>query len=736
MKFLRNSRPKANTLRALLAVAVVVAPAAGCRSGASSKFKACSSVVDQDCYTQAASEIEYPAVSLCTLEACNDPLVSAAPHMLSDPTPADYRELVLEDAVRIGLQHSAVLHDLGGTVLRAPDATRTRWDPSIRETDPATGIEAALSAFDAEFTTSVFNEKNDRAINNQFFGGGTRILLQDTSVTQMQLRKRGVTGTEMTLRNLIEFDSNNAPGNFFQSAWTTKVEGEVRHPFLQGGGVQYNRIAGPSTTPGVYNGVLIARANTDVQLAEFEIAVRNLVSNLENAYWDLYFAYRDLDAKIAARDASLETWRRVQALYQAGRRGGEAEKEAQAREQYYRFQEEVQNALSGKLVDGTRTGNGSQGGTFRATGGVYAAERQLRRLMGLPTSDGQLLRPSTEPVVSQVVFDWEHVASEAVERRAELRRQRWRIRRRELEYVASKNHLLPRLDAVGRYRFRGFGDDFAHSGGNNGRFDNSLEDLTTGDFQEWQVGVELSVPIGFRQAHAGVRNAELHLARERAILCDQQSEVVHEVAGAVAEVDRAYLVSQTSYNRLIASREQLDAVSAAFESDKAPLDLLLEAQRKVAEAESRFFRSTVEHALAVKNVHFVKGTLLEYDGVALAEGPWPSKAYHDAADLESRRARPRKLSYIADRPEKVAQAPFDQIRASRPTPLPSPVDVPTLVPAPPANWPAPLSDGARALPPTDILRPVELKPVGYSEPLKRDPASAPKLLAPLATGSR
>ena len=38
------------------------------------------------------------------------------------------------------------------------------------------------------------------------------------------------------------------------------------------------------------------------------------------------------------------------------------------------------------------------------------------------------------------------------------------------------------------------------------------------------------------------RNAELLLARERALLKDQQREVVHEAADAISEMDRAYVV--------------------------------------------------------------------------------------------------------------------------------------------------------------------------------------------------
>ena len=67
------------------------------------------------------------------------------------------------------------------------------------------------------------------------------------------------------------------------------------------------------------------------------------VSDVENAYWELYFAYRDLDAKIVARDRALETWRSVHSKFETGDEGGEAEKEHQSREQYFVFQAQVEN---------------------------------------------------------------------------------------------------------------------------------------------------------------------------------------------------------------------------------------------------------------------------------------------------------------------------------------------------------------------------------------------------------
>ena len=627
----------------------------GCRGRSGCEFKTCKSA---NCYQTIASQIEYPKVDQCC--AVDSSWAGVAPLTLADTSEPEYWDVSLEEVVHMSLAQSKVLRELGGAVLRAPSTVETFWDPAVQETDPRFGIEAALSAFDAQFTASAFGEKNDKAINNEFFGGGTRILQQDLAVVQTQLSKRAVTGSEFSVRHNIEYDSNNAPSNRFPSAWNVNFESEFRHPLLQGSGMEFNRIAGPSTTPGIYNGVLIARVNTDVELADFELAVRDLISNIENAYWDLYFAYRDLDAKIEARDAALETWRGVKARFDAGRRGGEAFKEAQAREQYFRFQEEVENALSGRLIDGTRTGNGFGGGTFRANVGVHVAERRLRLLVGLPPSDGRLLRPGDQPLTAPVAFDWCEVTRESLIRRAELRRQRFQVRRRELELVASKNFLLPRFDAIGRYRWRGFGQDLLDPDNNNPPFDNAYENLTGGDFQEWQVGLELNVPLGYRQGHAAARNAQLQLARERTILQEQERQVLHDVAAAVADMDRAYVVSQTSFNRLDAARVQLEAVRAEFEAEKAALDLFLDAQRRLADAESRHHRSLVEYALAVKNVHFAKGTLLDYDGVYLSEGGWPRKAYHDAAQREQSRGKRRPLSYASSRAPQVAYGPYEQ----------------------------------------------------------------------------
>ncbi len=253
--------------------------------------------------------------------------------------------------------------------------------------------------------------------------------------------------------------------------------------------------------------------------------------------------------------------------------------------------------------------------------------------MGLPITDGELLRPADEPPSAEVIFDWNLMTLESLDRRVELRKQKWLVKRRELELAANKRFLLPTLDAIGLYRFRGFGQDlFRQHAGVNGEFNNAWENLTDGSFQEWQLGVNLTLPVGYRQAHAAVQNSELQLARARAVLYEQEREVILTLSNAIGETKRAYAVTKTALNRLEAAERRFAVLQEKFENEiVTDLDLVLEAQRRYADAESAYFRARVEYALAMKNVEYAKGSLLENNQIYLAEGPWPIRAHHDAA---------------------------------------------------------------------------------------------------------
>jgi outer membrane protein TolC len=599
-----------------------------------------------------------------------------APLTLANAENFEIWDLTLEEVIRHTLNNSQVIRTLGGqisdfgqniarstpsVIMSRPDQIPTTFDPAIAESGyggptgsplSGTGVEAALSSFDAQLDSSLAWANNDRPQNfglasvPDFFAPQFR---QDTGRYTLGLSKPTAAGTVFEVRNNINYDQNNNGSRTTPSDWNVNFEATFNQPLLQGAGLQYNQIAGPRNFQqaaqgfaDAFDGVLISRIRYDLTLADFERGVRDLMREVEDAYWELYFAYRDLDARKIGRDSALATWQRVKTLQRAGSAGGEANAEAQASSQYYFFRAQVESNFTNLL----------------------RVENRLRFLMGLGPSDGRLIRPVDEPTVAQVHFDWSTIHAEALTTRVELRKQRWNIKKRELELIAARNQMLPRLDATGRYRWLGAGDELIDSDrtGVPPFLDdsNAFEVLTGGDYQEWELGLQFTMPLGYRLAMSTVRHHELLLARERAVVQDMELEASHQMADAVRDVDHNYALAQTYFNRRGAADREVEAVETLYQVGQITIDRVLDAQSRQADAESSYYRSLVDYNRAIMRLHYQKGSLLEFNGVYLAEGPWPGKAYFDAL----RRARQRDASLYLDygytRPGTISRGPYPQ----------------------------------------------------------------------------
>jgi hypothetical protein len=125
----------------LLLASTMLLPS-GCFSKSPRAFKA---NVPPGTYEEVASQIDYPAESSCTQMNADESLASPHPWTIQTEGTPEYWDMSLEETIQLTLQNSRVLHDLGGAVVRSPGTTRTTLDPAVAETDPRTGIEAALS---------------------------------------------------------------------------------------------------------------------------------------------------------------------------------------------------------------------------------------------------------------------------------------------------------------------------------------------------------------------------------------------------------------------------------------------------------------------------------------------------------------------------------------------------------------------------------------------------------------
>lgn len=619
-------------------------------------------------YLDTVTDLEYPDVDQPLLEEVDQ---SLQPHRVSRPEDLQPWDLTLEEVVSIALQNSKViktngnLQQLLSTQQGQSTFVSTVYDPAVTESDPQSGVEAALAAFDAQI--NVLGTSNGNMINNQdrpstFANAG--LITQTAGGIRAEVTKRSAGGTQYSARSITEYSRGQTSLGTLQALptiWQQSLEVEARQPILRGRGALVNRVP-----------VILARINTDISLANFEAQTRNMVLDIEKAYWDLYLAYHTLDTNRSERDSAQKLWKVTWEKYNNG--VADALTKAQSDQQYYDFRARLEDSL-------------------RA---LYNTEANLRLLMGLSVADGRIIRPSDEPTVASIEFDWRAVLNEALIRSPELRQQKWRIQSQETQMIAAKNELLPQFDLGATYRWFGIGNELINADRNGLNFpavgSTAWDSLTEGDFQESAIFMQFQMPVGFRRALAGVRNVQLQIARERARLQEMELITSHQLSTTLQNLDAFHQLVKTRFNHWKAAYEEYDVAERLYLGGRGSLDPVFDAQRRRSDARRAYYGVLAEYNKAIAEVHYRKGSLLEYNNIMLAEGPWPQKAYWDAMGLARQRDASYYLDYGWTRPEVISQGPTEQhigemsgefsptvqgMEDGEEIPLPSPSDRPT-----------------------------------------------------------
>lgn len=681
-------------------------------------------------YRGYVTSVEYPDVCSPTPEAIQ---VSLEPHTVREREEFELRPISLQETIFLALQNAQVVRSNaaflspGNPLLQNPNNVASVYDPSIQETGVLfgnRGVDSALAAFDANFTTALTwgrNEVNRNTILTP------RVISDETANFSATLNKTFANGALAQLQHNVDYLGTTAPGVMFPSAYSGNLIASYRHPLWAGSGVEFTRIAGPigqsfGGITGVAQGVVIARINQDLTIAQFEGSLHDLLLDVENAYWDLYLAYRNFNTACEARDAAQGTW--DLADKQAPLILLPAD-EAQARDQLFAARAAVNNSRSQ----------------------LFTIETRLRRLLNLPVNDGTILQPSDEPVTAEVVPDWYSAMMEALSCRVELRAQKWNIRSLELQLSAAESLTRPRLDFVASAQINGLGDQlFPYEGpapGTPPGLRSFYERIAAGSETGWSAGLQMNIPIGFRLALAQVRNYELRIAKARKVLWQQEQEIAHELAVAFQEIARAHQSAIENFNRYQAAVDNVEKLKPAAGAT-LNVDFVLRAQERRAQAEVAYFTSLIDYNKSLANLQYRKGMILAHNSVTLREGPWTPAAYEDA----QRRAEHRAHSFNAPWKETipsefVAPGPVGGVTFTTEAaayglktlpegalePLPGSGPAPGKATVPPPELEYMPDQAPMPMPPTEP-RPPMLPP----EPVVRSPLDAPPYIPPPAAG--
>lgn len=315
----------------------------------------------------------------------------------------------------------------------------------------------------------------------------------------------------------------------------------------------------------------------DRDLAGVRQASTDVVQAAVDAYWDLAFAYADLNVKEQSLALAEGLRDLTEAKFQVG---------AVAEVEVVQTEADIASRTDALL-------------TARNT--VRRAEDTLRILLFSMEDDSdwqvRLMPAETPPTVRIEQVDWRDAFGVAREFRADLRQLRLDIDKAQLDWDVAAEATKPKLDFIGTGSF------FAQAS----QVGDALDVLRDADFPGYTLGLVFEIPLGNAQYEGAENRSRQMQLLARRILRDRENEVANEVRDAVRNLNyNAERVSVTARASSVAAR-QLEAEQRRLAEGASTNFQVLQFQTDLAVAQSQEVRAQTDYAKAVTRLNTVRG---------------------------------------------------------------------------------------------------------------------------------
>jgi outer membrane protein TolC len=503
------------------------------------------------------------------------------PRTVSDPQPEEAEwQLSLDEAIRIALERARVIRILAGTT--ATPSGQTIYDAAITNTT----IDLAQARFDPilSLANTWSGNNTPTAIRNPAIPGTSVIpnAQIDSYLSNLGLSKTNVLGGQWQVTWIENpFSFPGAVGAPLNPEKPASLAIGYTQPLLQGAGFQVNMAP-----------IVIARLNTAQSFFQYKDSVQEMVRGVITAYWTLVQARTDAWSRNIQVQQSKEVLDREEARLKIG--FGDAATVAQARTTYNQFR-------ANKIA---------------ADAAVIRQDGALRNIMGLPPSDHRRIVPVSAPAVQRLPHNWESIVRLAEQHRPDVIELKLITEADTVRLMQAENQALPQLNATTSYQWNGL----------TGIMPNGLP-LSTGpgQFTDWSVGINFSVPFGLRQGRAQVRQQRLLIARDQANVDQSLHGAIHDLAGTIRDLDSAYdqfvAFKLTRESAEVNVRIQNERFRTGGGPVGAPVIYLnvLQALNDWGTAVSSESQQLLNYNIALATLERQTGTILETHGLVFAE---------------------------------------------------------------------------------------------------------------------
>ena len=504
-----------------------------------------------------------------------DPQLTRLPPTVRNPMAREPRPMSLDDAVRWALENADVVRVLSG--VGAASSGLTIYSPAVRNTT----VDQARAAFDPTINlrNNFFRSENPVAFSDPADPLGWRSLIggsrANTYDFEFDVSKRLLNGASASLSSTTN-RSQVTPGRPPLNPQTNSaVSLGLTQPLLQGRGFEVNRVP-----------ILLARIDTEQSYFRLKDALQRLLGGIVQGYWDLV-------------QARINLWVLEQQLLQS-----------QFVFELTQNEKEVGRANAGDLAQAQTALESFRASLVVARGALLDREASLRAILGLPPGDQWELVPVTPPVSQPIAFDWDALVELADSHRPDIIELKLILEADQQLLLQARNNAQPQFDAVALYRWNGLEGEMPVGGPLASR---------GGQFTDWTLGVNFSVPLALRASRATLRNRELLIANDRVNLEQGFLQLVHSLAFDVRSLDQLFAQYEAFSKARAAAETNLDYQFATYTAGTLNFLTVVQAINAWGSSVTSETRSLIQYNAALAELEIDTGTILESHGIRLFE---------------------------------------------------------------------------------------------------------------------
>jgi HAE1 family hydrophobic/amphiphilic exporter-1 len=524
-------------------------------------------------------------------------------------TPGQVAPFTLNEAIRRALENNNDI-EVARNDVRLNEQSLIAFEGFY---DPFIGV---TPTFTRSGTTGQ-SARNDYTVNTDFsknikVGGGFIRTFYNNQRTENRFQQAQVSGSTIDGSGTSALFSSSLGVSFTQPLWRDRA-------------IDNNR-----------RNIKIQRKRLEQSDADFRQRTIDVIAQVQRSYWDLVFALRDQQNRLANLDLTKQNLRRVEAQIAAGAAAPLARAEVAT---------ELANRESDLLL---------------AAQNVTTAENTLKQLIlrdpNAPEWSTQML-PTDEPSFDQTPVKLDDALAEAKQNRPELRRLNLQREINDIDVKYFKNQTKPIVDLTGSVYLNGISQSIGQTNANLqvpqyigndetfrqainqlagrelipqnnitvpttqgflvGGFGQSNANLFRTDAPTYQVGVTIQIPVGNRTAKANLAGAQIQQTRLDAQTRDTEQLVIAEVRNSVQAVETARQRVLTARIARENAEIQLQGEQKLYEVGRSTTFLLFQRENALANARNSEIRSETDFNKALADLQRATSTTLRTNNIII-----------------------------------------------------------------------------------------------------------------------